>query len=297
MISRRLLAVGAAVAALTAACAAPPSTDGDLVDIAAVLDGPGRYAVGIETAGIQRQTTIVIPENAQSPAPLVIALHGLGGSSRGIEDRSGMTTIAEREGFVVAYPQGIGWIASWRVDPAVGPADVVFLRDLVESIAASADIDTDAVFVVGNSNGGGMAARFACEEPEMVTAIALVSAAHSPEGCVPADAVATIAFHGTADLVVPLEGREPITGSIVEWAEQRVAGNGCEAAYTSETISPDVIALIWAGGCRAGATVVLHLIDGAGHIWPNERAGAGRETLGINGSEAIWSFFAETGGR
>jgi polyhydroxybutyrate depolymerase len=104
------------------------------------------------------------------PRPLVVVLHGLGSTAR--DGRNwGYEPIADREGFIVAYPQGIetrwsyGRPVSDRPMPRVGEEqvdDIGFLARVVDTLVADGLADRSRVFVVGLSNGALMAYTAAC---------------------------------------------------------------------------------------------------------------------------------------
>src|SRR5262249_45266533 len=58
----------------------------------------------IEVDGRARHYLVHEPANAQGPMPLVIVLHGGGGSAQQAERGSDFDEVADRNGFVVVYP-------------------------------------------------------------------------------------------------------------------------------------------------------------------------------------------------
>ncbi|GIT39420.1 MAG: hypothetical protein Ct9H300mP8_06160 [Gammaproteobacteria bacterium] len=116
---------------------------------------------------------ILVPSDLETPVPLLLDLHGYSSSKTGQRGLSGFEEIAVREGFVVAWPQGIqrSWNAGgiqWlspREAPEVpgqgccGTAffeeidDVGFIRDMVAQLIRQYPIDPKRVYVTGLSNG------------------------------------------------------------------------------------------------------------------------------------------------
>jgi polyhydroxybutyrate depolymerase len=117
-----------------------------------------------------------------------------------------------------------------------------------------------------------------------------------------------MAFHGTADPIVPYEGG-PMQSQLLRWgagftnapevfvgAEDWVAawaqGNGCDP--TSEAIPPsgDVSGARY-GGCADDATVVLYTIEDGGHTWPGgwPIPGVGKTSQDIDATDELWKFF------
>lgn len=297
----RYAVAGAVLAAALAGCgqagettttAAPASTT---LPVAAplVVEGPGRYEGEVVSGELVRRFVLVVPESAPRPAPLVIVFHGFMGNPTEVEEDTGMTRVAEDEGFAVVYPEGHGRPRSWRSDPRRGDLDVVFIRDLVALLDEAFGIDPARVYAAGMSNGGGMAARLACDAPDLVAAVAGVAGAYFSGDCVPTRPVPVVAFHGDADPIVPYEGWGPFLPSVEGWASEWAARNGCEPEPTLGAVATDVTTLRWAG-CTAGADVVLYTVAGGRHGWPgSERTG---EHLGstnsVDASHLIWDFFA-----
>lgn len=248
-----------------------------------------------------------------SPRPLVIVLHGGFGSGQQIEMGSGMNPIADREGFVVAYPDGfvattpIGAVSSWNGGECCGPAqtqgvdDVGFLTAVVDRLEADACIDTDRVYFTGMSNGGIMSYRMACERAERIAAFAPVAGTNSFPACAPARPVALFHVHGTADANVPYEGgtgcgagmvqTAPIVDVVASWATT----NGCTGA--SSVVFQEGDGTCVSSGTCAADTVLCSIANG-NHSWPGGGGinpggcGQGIVSTTFHASEAIWTFFA-----
>jgi poly(hydroxyalkanoate) depolymerase family esterase len=112
--------------------------------------------------------------NPRNPTPLVIALHGCHQTDRMVADKSRLEEVAEREGFIVAYP----YIARsdqsgetndeggrnprcwgfWFADEIHrGNGEVGDIARLIGHLADSFNIDANRVHVIGISSGGAMA--------------------------------------------------------------------------------------------------------------------------------------------
>ena len=69
------------------------------------------------------------PAAAASAVPMVVVVHGLRMTPRSMDDATGWTALARREGFAVTFPQGYGekpgpagYQASWNAGTCCGPA-------------------------------------------------------------------------------------------------------------------------------------------------------------------------------
>jgi polyhydroxybutyrate depolymerase len=263
------------------------------VAVPLVVNGPGRYGGEVASGGLLRRFVLVVPETAPRPAPLVIVFHGFMGSPAEVEEGTGMTRVAEEHGFVVAYPEGYGRPRSWRSDPRRGDLDVVFTRDLVALLDEALGIDGARVYAAGMSNGGGMAARLACDAADLVAAVAGVAGAYFIGDCAPVRPVPVILFHGDADPIVPYEGWGRLLPAIEDWAGEWATRNGCEALRTFEAVTRDVTASRWIG-CAADAQVVLYTVVNGHHGWPgSDRTGPWLgSTDSVDASELLWEFFS-----
>jgi polyhydroxybutyrate depolymerase len=126
--------------------------------------------------------------------------------------------------------------------------------------------------------------------------------------CNPSRPVPVIAFHGTADWIVPYDGGimsvAPLRyGAEVTHAPSYFVGaekwiaffaglNGCDPMAEVPPPRGDVQARRYAG-CRQDADVILYTIENGGHQWPGGMTipGAGKNTMQIDASEEMWRFF------
>ncbi len=243
--------------------------------------------------------------------PLVIVLHGGGGNAPGAVRMTGFSEKADKEGFVVVYPNGSGRLKTrlltWNSGNCCGYAmdknvdDVGFIRALVDELVKTRSIDPKRVYVTGMSNGGMMTYRLGCELSDRIAAIAPVAGALNVENCQPADPVSVIIFHGTADEHVLYNGGEPVQkvdrhfrvdNSVSYAVSFWLKHNGCsETARRSEKGS--IRTEIYSGG-KDGAEVVLYTVNGGGHAWPGGQAYllGSEPTKEISATDLMWDFFA-----
>jgi polyhydroxybutyrate depolymerase len=82
-------------------------------------------------------------------------------------EASGMNDVANEEGFIVAYPDGVENSWNGAVQVLDTPAaerdldDVGFLSALIDQLSSEFSIDPSGVYATGISNGGQMAYRLA----------------------------------------------------------------------------------------------------------------------------------------
>ena len=267
------------------------------------VDPPGMLTVG----GLQR--TYLVHAPAGAPAGLVINLHGAGMNGQQQADLTDYNTVADRFGFVVAYPNGID--TTWAdgrgasLPDRQGVDDVGFLSALIERLSRDSAVPPGRVFVTGMSAGAFMANRLVCDRADLVTAIAPVAGtlgAATP--CSPSRPVSVMAVHGTADPVVPYEGGlmngRGGTSDIVSapaLAERWREMDRCPGPLLGDPASTGEVQEMTAAGCADGTEVTLVRINGGGHTWPAGRFSLPADVVGttsfaVNASAASAQFFA-----
>lgn len=225
----------------------------------------------IVSSGQERSYLLYVPKSYDraKPTPLVISLHGAAGWPAQQMDLSRWNRLAEAQGFIVVYPSGTGVPKIWHVDRGAGLLkDVRFISDLVDTLEAAYDIDRTRIYVNGLSNGGGMAFVLSCTLPHRFAAIGLVASAQSLpwRWCTDHRPVPMIAFHGTADPIIPYRGgRSPVSldlfPDIPTWTADWARRDGCSANPADSTVAPDVTRLQY-GACADSTAVVLYTVRG-----------------------------------
>jgi polyhydroxybutyrate depolymerase len=242
----------------------------------------------------ERPYEIKIPKGYDgTPAPLVVNLHGFGDSGEIGITRTGLADLVDSRGFLLAYPDGVpvylgfrGWNASC-CDERLETDDVTYLRALIADASSRYNVDPDRIFVTGYSMGAFMSHLFACRASDLVAAISVFAGtmlAGEEAKCAPAEPVAVMDVHGTADTVVRIDGGTIDFGSgeleyisaadvVATW----VALDGCDATPEASAfdaaanLSGEETAIARYGGCRSGRAVEFWRVDGGGHeISPTE---------------------------
>ncbi len=254
---------------------------------------------------LQRRYLLHVPPSydPSQPAPLVLAFHGYGLDAEEMVRFSGLSDLADAQGFLVAYPEGAGTQKSWNGGTCCGEAmmekvdDVGFTRAVIEDIAGQVGLDRARVYATGFSNGAIMVYRLACELADMLAAIAPVSAAPAITSCKPARPISVIHFHGDADRLNPYDGGQrsgggeflPVENGIAFW----VRANGCPSEAL-ETQDGNIVHRVYTP-CLEGSAVELYKILGGEHAWPGGEAVTqeiGVPSDEIDASVLMWEFFA-----
>lgn len=291
----------AVVAATSVGCSTP--TSGDSAPPRPTDGSPTVATAGAEDRTVhlpgpvgERTVSVFHPQSAGPGAPLVVVLHGSGGDGAAIRDDVGIDELARREGFVVAYPDALdsrwnaGICCRERNMPDVD--DVAFLHDMRAQLVAEDQVDPHRVYAMGMSNGGMLSYAWACDRPGDIVGVGVVAATLVTD-CPDPSPVTVVAVHGTADTVVPLDGRVRGVRNIPSVDEALTpfrAADGCPPDPTVDVIGPATVS-IWS--CAAGREVVRAVITGARHAWPDAgRAGQRGVDDPRDATEFIWHHLA-----
>lgn len=272
-----------------------------------------RYESHMTADGLVRTYVVNLPgtyhdnNDEANKYPLVIALHGTGGSAHQMEASYGLNEKGDKENFIVVYPEGVSssgilGIKTWNAGRCCDYAmvndidDVAFIRDLIDRLIADFAINPKRVYVTGMSNGGMMAYRLACELSDKIAAIAAVSGTMMAAECKPGRAVPVLHMHSLLDAKVPYAGGigiggyhfTPVDSVLHFWSAQ----NGCSP-------SPKMIdngqyrSTSWEG-CNSNTALESYVTYDGGHAWPGGQKpnpGADPPSTYINANDLLWDFF------
>ncbi len=266
----------------------------------------------LTVGGTDREYLLSIPDDydPSKPAPLLFDFHGLGSN---MQEQSLYTQLDQQggaRGYVVITPNGQGdALRHWSLLPSMSTnPDVAFVQAMLRRTNRTLCIDQKRVFSTGISNGAMFTTLLACALPGRLAAIAPVAGINATEVC---DArtppVSVLAFHGTADPVVPYAGGElfsganigrvlgvppakPVDDAAASWA----AFDGCGTPASQSWVADDVQHFVWPGCPTAGA-VELYRVVGGGHTWPGAAAvradRLGSTTSSIDATGLMLDFF------
>jgi polyhydroxybutyrate depolymerase len=288
---------------------------------------PGSHALAVAVNGLERSAIVHVPAayTPQTPSPLVVMLHGGGGTARAALWETEWAVKAEKEGFLVAFPNARArdpaQPSSFAGNPQLwndgsdrfypgqkAPDDVGFIAALLDELCARFAIDRRRVFVTGFSNGASMGFRVGAELSHRIAAIAPVAGALWFDPPVLKHPVSMCYITGTADPLNPIEGglprlatgasdsvrakpKPPVRDSILKWARalgcpETPAGASDANGVHTETYAP----------CAGAAEVVYIAVDGQGHTWAGGRSllperMVGKTSNKLRATDVIWEFF------
>ena len=248
--------------------------------------------------------------------PLVLLLHGSGGTGEWALRETRWDEFADREGVIVVAPTAtrpdpkspIRFYTNppvWNDASARPPADRVttddvgFIRALFDDLPSRVPIDANRIFVTGFSNGASMTFRVGAELSDRVSAIAPVAGHYWPTAATPARPVPTLFLIGDLDPLVPLAGgrvdtpwgqgieKPAVRETLRHWSER--LGGPAEPAMVRDEDGVRVE--------RWGESLEAWTIAGLGHHWPGGRGElnpriAGPPSDRVSATEVIWRFFA-----
>jgi polyhydroxybutyrate depolymerase len=230
------------------------------------------------------------------PEPLIVALHGSGMQGQEMAEKTALNQLADREGFVVVYPDGLK--KKWNVSGKAPEDNVAFVHALIHQVENARSIDRQRIYIVGLSNGGILAQKLACEGPHEIAAIATVAASLPTQfsaHCQTQKPIAILMVNGTDDTVVPWLGGAspaihvgrnlsvPSIPAVIDFWQQH---NVCPAPAPVQAIGDRVEVTSYAN-CQAQSEVMLVALKGAGHIWSG--GGYGQSAFGDT-TDRVWQF-------
>jgi polyhydroxybutyrate depolymerase len=281
----------------------------------------GAIELGVSThelasGGRKRIYQLDVPADytGKQPFALVLALHPLSVTYTYMPSVVRFASNAAKYHFVGVAPSGLlsSGTPYWDAAPTKQNYDVTFISALIEHLESTLCLNTSEVFSTGISNGAQMSSLLGCRLAERIAAIAPVEGEEYLTPC-RGKPEPILAFHGTADPVLPYDGgglnatkianlyyfhgKQPfglpvpmgIDKSMQDWALH----NRCKPSSTTVRISSQVQKRTWSG-CQAAT--VLYIINGGGHGWPGQPVRAtqkvfGPETAQIDATNLMMTFF------
>ena len=226
---------------------------------------------------------------------------------------SGINEVANREGFLVAYPQGskdsrdnnffnVGY--EFNADSKIN--DVTFIRAIVKDLKEEFKLDPNKIFATGMSNGGDMSYLLACTSSDLFTAVAPIAGVMMKEtldNCNPERLIPIFEIHGTNDSISKFEGDienkdqwgpyYDLPSTILFWAEKHGL-NQKEIINLEDKNKEDgtniTFERYWSES--SNKEVWFYIVNEGTHTWPGMKGFFSRTAnQDINTAEEIWIFF------
>jgi len=268
--------------------------------------------------GIEREYILHLPKNYGSESlPLVMVFHGGGGTAEQIKDHVKFNKLADKENFIVVYPNAVD--KNWN-DGRIGDKlpmdrdDVKFISMMLDTLTANYKINIKRIFSTGISNGGFFSFYLALKLSNRILAIAPVTA-NLPENLKDSwktdKPISVLLINGTKDPLVKFDGgpvgfKDDETGRGVSlstsWTIKILTeNNSCMPGVKVEEIDDKEDDDCKAEKetyykCADGTKVILVTIKGGGHTWPGASQYLPKIIVGtvckdFSATEMIWEFF------
>jgi polyhydroxybutyrate depolymerase len=263
---------------------------------------PGDHDMSLTIGGVKRDYTVHIPPgyDGSKPAPVLYFYHYFTGSSQEMAEYSRMNDIADRENFIVVYPNAKGYVGNfvrqWNLNnnPSYRVDEVAFARSLMDTVESKLNVDKNRQYIAGYSNGGMLAHELASKMSDRIAAMAAVSGCQNPGVTKPIEGISVLMIHGTRDRLVPLQGRIftplfPRMSSLEQGREFWCTANKTDQ-HSTRQVSSNVVCDTYTNSVT-GKEVAVMTMNGSGHGFPGSGYSLdGNANLTINGAEEIWKF-------
>ena len=283
--------------------------------LAPLVATPGLIASDQQLAvkvGDQTRTCLVHVPAAHGGArllPLVIVLHGSGGTGENMAKMTGFSAMGDKHGFIAAYPDGIitkhNWNSLFGKIPggegilADDVDDVAFIRALIDTLGKSHPIDPNRVFVCGHSAGAYMAYRLAVDLADRIAAAGIVNGSlgiKSADGkpCLPdipkpLAPVSIIQISCKKDNVVKFAGGQTPKNffkSAPDCIQFFVQADGCATPGKETRDDQHGVARTLYSKGKGGTEVELVIVENCNHSWPFP-------PVGLSATQELWDFFSK----
>lgn len=251
----------------------------------------------IEHNGIDREYVLYVPSSydATSSTPLMLNFHGYGGTASLFMQDADMRSLADENGFILAYPQGscLNGDPHWNACPTSNDNkstadDFGFVESMITKISSEYNIDMERIYAAGYSNGGMMAYGLANYKSNLIAAIASVSGTMLDCYGSTSHPMPLILLHGTSDFVLPYNGNSD-SASVDDTLNYWINFNNTNstAIINSETNNGNTIEhYVYNQGDNNVSVEHYKYIDGE-HVWFKNTY---QEK---NASELVWNFVSK----
>lgn len=272
----------------------------------------GDQQIALQVGDLKRTCLVHLPPSydGKRPLPLVVALHGSGGNGAGMAKMTGFSDLADKEGFLVAYPDGLisktrGWNSLFGKIPggtgvlADEVDDVAFFRALLGRLHESYHTDPARVYVCGHSAGGYMSYRLAIELSDRIAASGIVNgslgiksldgkpaAVSIPQPMAP---ISLIHICGAKDNAVKFGGAQTpknLFKSVPDCIRHFVEADQCATPGRERKDTEHGIVRTFYSDGKAGTEVELVIVENCNHNWPTPQNG-------LSASRELWEFFSK----
>ena len=214
--------------------------------------------------------------------PIVIALHGRGGSNNNwVQPLSKFTNAGE---FIGVYPQG--HLNSWNLGQEPSTADdIAFISKIIDTLLSYSNVDENKIFAMGNSNGSGMVNVLGGVNKRL-KAIAPIASQLTERTEIKSNAIPLSVFqvNGDQDLLIPIDGGMKLghpflsaSDSAKKWATHFNCNHNVTVEESEQTV------LHTYSDCDENVVVKYLVVKGAGHTTARDYTSLWDD---------VWDFFS-----
>ncbi len=165
--------------------------DGGRIEFTTDMSGENFIFSEEDINGEPRRWITYVPTSydGSEAVPVVMAIHGYTASMQSMVEESRWWEVAEKEGFIVIFPQGFVrdipvmgnvpcamWVGGSFALPGIDPeVDVDCLNAILDKTEATYNVDKTRVYLTGHSNGSMMTLTLGTSTPERFAAIAPIA--------------------------------------------------------------------------------------------------------------------------
>jgi polyhydroxybutyrate depolymerase len=247
---------------------------------------------------VQRQYHLFVPSSpSDQPMPLIIAFHGGGGAGEAFQQQSRFESLAQTEGFIMAFPQGYldpGNEGEWQLNTRPEAYhDINFINAMIDEISEERSVNPSRIYAIGYSLGSMFTYEVACQMSDRVAAIASFAGTMpiSPTHCEPQRNVSIMHIHGVDDTIIAygqtwgwkawdeVGDMRDIPSLVEYWRSKYSCRDSGEMNSTSGVHFVHTM-------CDQGARLEHHRVNNIGHTWPDQ-------INGVSTHQVIWNFLSD----
>lgn len=260
--------------------------------------------------GSEASYRVHIPKDydPNKPLPVVLMFHGYGRTpsqggaekgAAGMEEVTGLSQLADSEGFIAVYPEGnpersYSWNnGQWFFS---GRDDKEMTNKILDTVQEKLAVDKDRIYIVGYSQGGSFTHNIANKLSERVAAVVENAGWMTGKEDLPKRPFPILSIQSRTDDTVPYDGNpwysitmkpESYTQDFYRRANG-IAGEP-EVATRVGLDNTKIEEYTWRNS-QTGNQVKTMVLNGQGHLW---YGGKGAEGTAIDTTREAWNFLKQ----
>ncbi len=258
----------------------------------------------VDVNGVAREYLLYVPAgyDGSTDLPVLFVYHGGDMTSQAMLLLVDFRPLADSEGFLLVYPQGLPDDEGSAIWNSVGPFsngvdEIGFTSVMIDDLAANHAVDLSRVYACGYSNGANLCWELGCFLSDRIAAVGAVAGSMwewTEDLCTPSRPVPVVSVHGTFDFFNPYSGGPPFSLGLIAasqyWVQVANASPTPAVENVPNTVPGDgstAVHLTWSGGDGCVDIEHYRVVNG-GHDWPGVFG-----NMDIDASEIIWEFVSQ----